>query len=192
MVGANFFSLGVVGMKSGCIFAVFKQTNTMRYHRQSFKASQPVRHEAMMAIKPKHVKLVKYNVESFSLSQVLTVYFGRFCMRLVVAKKHANDYTTSVKFTDSATGAGCAINTNGKHICPFKTEWSGGGSPIIGYYCVGDSRVDVRIADALSESEYELIRQTIAWAWATINSGTVSFPIGDHQSVSIKPSKQTP
>jgi hypothetical protein len=164
----------------------------MRYYRQSFKASQPVRHEAMMAIKPKHVKLVKYHIESFTSSRLLTVSFGRFFMRLVIANKHANDYTTCVKFTDGATGADCVIGINGKHICPFKLEWADGGSPIIGYYLVGHSRIDVPLADALSESEYELIRQTIAWAWATIDSGTVSFPIGDYQSVSIKPSKQTP
>ncbi len=158
----------------------------MRYHRQTYQAPKPVIHEAMMAIKPKHVKTIKYIIEPFTLSQVLTVSFGRFGLRCVVSRKHANDYTTSVKFTDSATGAGCAINTNGKHICPFKTEWSGGGSPIIGYYFIGDQRVDVRVADVLTESEYELIRETIEWVWATINSGTVSFPIGDYKSVSIK------
>jgi hypothetical protein len=168
----------------------------MRYHRQTYQAPKPVRHEAMMAIKPKHVKTIKYIIEPFSLSQVLTVSFGRFSLRCVVSRKHANDYTTSVTFkhqyADNADTT-CVIAVQTKWIREYC--WSDSTGPQVGDYFVKDeaktnwsgmTHVKVHINDCMTPEEYELIRQTIAWAWATIDSGTVSFPSGDYKSVSIK------
>jgi len=178
------------------------ETHTMRYHRQRYPApNKPVRHEAMMAIKPKHVRLIKYVTRSYH-SQVLTVTFGRFELTCIISGKQANESITRVTFkhqyADNADTT-CVIAVDYKWIREYC--WADSTGPQVGDYFVKDeaktnwsgmTHVKVHINDCMTPEEYELIRQTIAWAWATIDSGTVSFPIGDYQSASIKPSKQTP
>jgi hypothetical protein len=165
----------------------------MRYHRQQYpRANKPVRHEAMMAIRPKHVKMVKYEA-NFGY-KYLHVSFGRFELRCIIAGWQANDQLTRVAFkhecSDGSTTT-CIIAANTKHICQY--AWADSTGPNVGWYYVKDSAgqsglrmVPVYINDCMTPEEYELIRQTIAWAWATIDSGTVSFPSGDYKSVSIK------
>jgi hypothetical protein len=165
----------------------------MRYHRQQYpRANKPIRHEAMMAIKPKHVKMVKYEA-NFGY-KYLHVSFNRFELRCIIAGWQANDQLTRVAFKhehgDGKTTT-CTIPVNTKHICQY--AWADSTGPNVGWYYVKDSAgqdglrmVPVYINDCMTPEEYELIRETIAWAWATIDSGTVSFPSGDYKSVSIK------
>jgi hypothetical protein len=167
----------------------------MRYHRQRYQApNKPVRHEAMMAIKPKHVKMVKYEA-NFGY-KYLHVSFGRFELRCIISGWKANDQLTRVAFkhecSDGSTTT-CIIAVNTKHVCKY--AWADSTGPEVGYYFIKDesntnwsglTHVKVYLNDCMNPDEYELIRQTIEWAWATIDSGTVSFPIGDYKSVSNK------
>lgn len=170
------------------------KTHTMRYHKQTITPpNKPVRHEAMMAAKPKHIRMIKY-VTGANNARFLTVFFGRFELTCIISGKHANGHTTSVSFpyeyADGLTTR-CGINTNSKSICQYK--WDGLTGPKLGYYDVNDETrfggvrfVDIHLNDCLTVEEYELIRETIAWTWGVIDSGSVSFPIGDYASVSNK------
>jgi hypothetical protein len=169
----------------------------MRYYKQQYpKPNKPVRHEAMMAIKPKHVSLIKYVTRAYD-SKVLYVSFGRFFLTCIISGKHANEWLTRVSFknkrVDGFGESDCNIAVNSKDIRPY--SWADSTGPDVGHYMVKDeanttwsglSLVKVYLNDCMTPEEYELIRETIAWTWGVIDSGTVSFPIGDYKSVSIK------
>jgi hypothetical protein len=145
-----------------------------------------------MAIKPKHVRLIKY--EANAGYKYLRVSFGRFELRCIIEGWQANDQRTRVSFSHEFSEGKSTICTivSDKLLCEYC--WAGYTGPLVGHHYVKDATrpdglrlVDVHLNDCMTPEEYELIRQTIAWAWATIDSGTVSFPSGNYKSVSIKP-----
>lgn len=164
-----------------------------RYYKQNWagKPNKPVRHEAMMAAKPKHIKMIKYETWMLNCNTgVLTVEFGgRFKMRCIVFGKQANQWTTEVFFThDSPEGykVDCKISGDFKSIREYC--WADSTGPEVGHYTVKDDTavtpwgpirfVKVHVNDCMTVEEYELIRETIAWTWNAIGSGEFEFPQG--------------
>lgn len=174
------------------------KTHTMRYYKQKISApNKPVRHEAMMAAKPKHIRMIKYETWMYNCNTgVLTVEFGgRFKMRLFVYGKQANQWNTAVFFThDCPTGhqATCEIVGDFKSIREYC--WADSTGPEVGHYTVKDDTkhggvrfVKLHVNDCLTVEEYELIRETIAWTWNAIDSGDFEFPQGHaYNRVSLK------
>ncbi len=170
------------------------KTHTMgRYYKHNWagKPNKPVRHEAMMAARPKHIRMIKYETWMLNCNTgVLTVEFGgRFKMRCIVYGKSANQWNTAVFFThDCPTGhqATCEIVGDFKSVREYC--WADSTGPKVGSYTVKDDTavtawgairfVDINVNDCLTVAEYEMIRETIAWTWNAIDSGDFEFPQG--------------
>ena len=161
----------------------------MRYYKQRISPpNKPVRHEAMMAAKPKHIKMIKYETWMRNCDTgVLTVEFGgRFKMRLFVYGKQANYSTTELFFTHgcpNGQSVTCSIKGNYKSIREYC--WADSTGPEVGHYTVKDDTkhggvrfVKLHVNDCLTVDEYEMIRETIAWTWNAIDSGEFEFPQG--------------